>query len=466
MAKSRLATFMKGEKKTFGEINKSVAAVTKKVLTKTNLKESQLLDDDLSKIEIIPEYLEVKKLIKDSYPLIFVTGGAGTGKSTFIRWLDNEFKGKILICAPTGIAALTVRGKTIHSLCRFPPSWIVDGDIKPYPKSLAKQAKILIIDEVSMVNANLLDAMNKFFQINRKSKKPFGGICVVMVGDLFQLPPIVTNITRPLFESNYESAKFFSANSLTNSEYYAVELKKAFRQVDQDFVDLLGNIREGNEITSTLKILNSTCKITDNPAVGTISLSPRHADIERVNNEKLKKLPGKVKVFHGVTTGKFNEKQLPVPITVELKVGAQVMLSKNSKEYVNGDIATVTEILEDRIKVMLISLNKVVEVPIAIWEQYDYQFNEESKEIERIVVGKYTQLPAVLAWAITIHRSQGLTLERVHIDLGKGAFETGQTYVALSRCRSLKTLTLARPIRSEDILVDAEAVAFYREIRR
>ena len=142
------------------------------------------------------------------------------------------------------------------------------------------------------------------------------------------------------------------------------------------------------------------------------------------------------------------------------------MLSKNSKEYVNGDIATVTEILEDRIKVMLISLNKVVEVPIAIWEQYDYQFNEESKEIERIVVGKYTQLPAVLAWAITIHRSQGLTLERVHIDLGKGAFETGQTYVALSRCRSLKTLTLARPIRSDDILVDPEAVAFYREIRQ
>jgi hypothetical protein len=466
MAKSRLAAFMKGDKKTFGEINKSVAAVTKKVLTKATLKESQLLDDDLSKIEVIPEYLEVKKLIQDSFPLIFVTGGAGTGKSTFIRWLDNEFKGKILICAPTGIAALTVRGKTIHSLCRFPPSWIVDGDIKPYPKSLAKQAKILIIDEVSMVNSNLLDAMNKFFQINRKSKKPFGGICVVMVGDLFQLPPIVTNITRPLFESNYESAKFFSANSLTNSEYYAVELKKAFRQVDQDFVDLLGNIREGNAITSTLKILNSTCEITDNPAVGTISLSPRHADIERVNNEKLKKLPGKVRVFHGVTTGKFNEKQLPVPITVELKVGAQVMLSKNSKEYVNGDIATVTEILEDRIKVMLISLNKVVEVPIAIWEQYDYQFNEVSKEIERIVVGKYTQLPAVLAWAITIHRSQGLTLERVHIDLGKGAFETGQTYVALSRCRSLKTLTLARPIRSEDILVDPEAVAFYREIRQ
>jgi len=466
MAKSRLATFMKGEKKTFCEINKSVAAVTKKVLTKANLKESQLLDDDLSKIEVIPEYLEVKKLIKDSYPLIFVTGGAGTGKSTFIRWLDNEFKGKILICAPTGIAALTVRGKTIHSLCRFPPSWIVDGDIKPYPKSLAKQAKILIIDEVSMVNANLLDAMNKFFQINRKSKKPFGGICVVMVGDLFQLPPIVTSTTRPLFESNYESAKFFSANSLTNSEYYAVELKKAFRQVDQDFVDLLGNIREGNAISSTLKVLNSSCQITDNPAVGTISLSPRHADIDRVNNEKLKKLPGKVKVFHGVTTGQFNEKQLPVPIEIELKVGAQVMLSKNSKEYVNGDIATVTEILEDRIKVMLISLNKVVEVPIAIWEQFDYQFNEESKEIERIVVGKYTQLPAVLAWAITIHRSQGLTLERVHIDLGKGAFETGQTYVALSRCRSLKTLTLARPIRSEDILVDPEAVAFYKEIRQ
>jgi ATP-dependent exoDNAse (exonuclease V) alpha subunit len=287
-----------------------------------------------------------------------------------------------------------------------------------------------------------------------------------MVGDLFQLPPIVTEATRELFASLYESPKFFSANALTQSEFYAVELTKAFRQVDQEFVDLLAKIREGRNLTDAINKLNSTCKITDTPSLGTITLSPRHADIERVNSERLRQLPGDVKVFTGVLTGKFSEKQVPVPNKIELKVGAQVMIAKNGKNYVNGDVATVSEILTDRVKVMLTDRKEVVEVPISVWQQFEYKFNEKTKEIERVVTGSYSQLPVVLAWAMTIHKSQGLTLSSVHLDLGKGAFETGQTYVALSRCRSLKTLSMARPIRSEDILVDPQAIAFYKEIRK
>lgn len=463
MAKNRLASFLKGEKKNFGQVNRSVAEATKKVEIKPEAKKTQRPAQE--KIEVLPEYLDVKELIDQSFPMILVTGGAGTGKSTFIRWLDNEYKGQTLICAPTGIAALTVQGSTIHRLCKFPPSWIVDDDIQRDPKTLAKHAKILIIDEVSMVNANLLDSINKFFQLNRDNKKPFGGICVVMVGDLFQLPPIVTEATRELFESLYESPKFFSANALTESDYYAVELTKAFRQVDQEFVDLLAKIREGRDLSSAIDKLNTVCKITDSPTPGTITLSPRHADIERVNNERLKRLPGEVKVFNGALTGKFSEKQVPVPNKIELKVGAQVMISKNGKNYVNGDVATVSEIFSDRVKVMITDRKEVVEVPISVWQQFEYKFNEETEEIERVVSGSYSQLPVVLAWAMTIHKSQGLTLSSVHLDLGKGAFETGQTYVALSRCRSLKTLSLARPIRSEDILVDPQAVAFYKEIR-
>lgn len=463
MAKSRLAAFLKGERKTFGQVDRSVASATKQVNTKSQPRVKQKVATE--KIEVLPEYLEVKELISQAFPMILVTGGAGTGKSTFIRWLDKEYKGQTLICAPTGIAALTVQGSTIHRLCKFPPSWIVEDDIKIDQKSLAKHAKILIIDEISMVNANLLDSVSKFFQLNRKDSRPFGGICVVMVGDLFQLPPIVTETTRKLFESLYESPKFFSADSLMKSEFYAVELTKAFRQVDQEFVNLLSMIREGRNLTSAVKILNNTCNITESPPPGTITLSPRLADIERVNSERLKKLAGESKVFVGVLTGKFSESQVPVPNRIELKVGAQVMIAKNGKSYVNGDVATVTEIFKDRVKVMLTERKQVVEVPISVWSQYEYKFNEETKEIERVISGSYSQLPVVLAWAMTIHKSQGLTLSSVHLDLGKGAFETGQTYVALSRCRSLKTLSLKRPIRNEDILVDPQAVAFYKEIR-
>lgn len=459
----QLSKFLRGNRKTFGEVDR---AVEEKSKSSTNLELSRFQSEEPERIEVTAEYLEVKEALKNSVKLILVTGGAGTGKSTFIRWLDNQYRGHTLLCAPTGIAALTIAGKTIHSLCRFPPSWVVETDIKIHPKSLASQAQILVIDEISMVNANVLDSVDKFFKINRRNQAPFGGISVVMVGDLFQLPPIVNKLTQSLFDSQYKSAHFFSANAIAHSEFLTIELKKAFRQVDQDFVDLLQKIREGEEISKALEILNSRCKIISDPEPGAISLSPRHMDVDRINSERLAKLPGKVSVFSGVLSGKFNDSQLPVPKTIELKVGAQVVLTKNGNGYVNGDIAIIRKIFKDRVEVELVRRQTITEIPIATWDQFDFRFNSESKEIERFVVGSFRQLPVILAWAMTIHKSQGLTLERVHIDLGAGSFATGQTYVALSRCRSISTLSLAKPIRAEDVLVDPKSKAFYAEIRR
>jgi hypothetical protein len=463
MTSSKTTSFFSARKKTFGAVNESVKNATKAPLNGAT--EVPKLVNKAEDIEVIPEYIRAKKMVDARVPLIFVTGGAGTGKSTFIRWIDQEFRGETILCAPTGIAALTIFGKTIHSLCRLPPAWIVDQDIKHHPKSLVALAKILVIDEISMVNANLLDAIDKFLKLNRKSDKPFGGITVIMVGDLFQLPPIVTRETKSLFEKEYDSPKFFSAHAISKTQFEVIELTKAFRQVDQHFVDLLSDIREGKNLDKSIEELNSSCYITTDPPLGSVSLSPRHVDVERVNNERLNKLRSEPKTYFGVKTGLFRDNQLPVPLQVHLKIGAQVMLANNTKEWVNGSVATVTKLMDDTIHVSLNSQGKDLVVPMNNWDQFDYKLNQNTNAIERIVVGTYRQLPVILAWAMTIHKSQGLTLEKVHLDLGIGSFETGQTYVALSRCRSLETLSLARPVQSQDVKVDPESSVFYSVIR-
>jgi hypothetical protein len=288
-----------------------------------------------------------------------------------------------------------------------------------------------------------------------------------MVGDLFQLPPIVTSSTKPLFDKIYDSPKFFSAKLIEKSSVQSIELTKAFRQVDQEFVDLLKKIREGNDLERALEELNSKCKITNDPPEGAVWLAPRHVDVDRVNSSRLSKLVGKKKNYEGSIVGKFKENQLPVPISVDLKVGAQVILANNTKQWVNGTVAIVTKMLEDRIQVSLVEDDKkrIHEVSKYTWVQYDYKFNEKTEMIEKIKIGEYTQIPVILAWAMTIHKSQGLTIDKVHLDLGTGAFETGQTYVALSRCRSLKNLTLSKEVKSEDIKVDPESSAFYKILR-
>jgi ATP-dependent DNA helicase PIF1 len=416
-------------------------------------------------IEITPEYQEIKRLIDEGNKLIFVTGGAGTGKSTFIKWIDSQFQGKVAIAAPTGIAALTVSGTTIHRMCKFPPAWIVDDDIKMDPKSVIPKIEILVLDEISMVNANLLDAVDKFCKMHRKSKEPFGGLTIIMVGDLFQLPPIVTHTTEPLFRRKYSSAKFFAAHSVTESALSGVELSAPFRQKDERLIRLLANIREGVDLESSIAEFNELCSIASTSPIGAVHLAPRNSDVELINSRELSKLPLPEITFNAKLTGKFSERQLPVPDKVTLRVGAQVVLLNNSKDWVNGNVGIVIAVANDKVTIRLFDSGKTVEVRVYEWKNYDYTYDEKEKKVVRQLIGTFVQIPISLAWAMTIHKSQGLTLDKVHLDLGGGAFETGQTYVALSRSRTLEAITLARRLSVSDILVDREAVEFYRAIR-
>lgn len=416
-------------------------------------------------IEVLPEYTLVCNLVRAGFPVTFVTGGAGTGKSTFVQWLTKEFEGNVLLAAPTGIAALNIDGKTLHSLCKLPPAWIVKKDIRQFKPEISRQAKLLIIDEISMVNANLLDGVSAFFRVSRNSKEPFGGLPVVLVGDLFQLPPIVTNQTRHLFAAEYPTAKFFGAHLLQKVPYYAVELRKAFRQTDQTFVDLLAKLREGVEVEVSVAELNRQCAVTSNPPANAVWLSPRNQEVDKRNRIELVKLAGPSRFYIGKLTGKFKDDRLPSPQRLELRVGAQVMFTKNSARWVNGSIGEIVTMLDGRVEVRLHETGTVVDVSPMSWEQFDYKLNPDTHQVERAVVGEYLQIPLLLAWSVTIHKSQGKTIERVHIDLGAGAFETGQTYVALSRCRSLDALTLSRPLTEADVLVDAESREFYRKLR-
>lgn len=423
---------------------------------------------DVAAIEVLPEYELVRKLVKQQFPLIFVTGGAGTGKSTFVRWLLNEFDGSVLLGAPTAMAAINIDGKTLHSLCQLPPAWIVRKDIKEVPRRREiKEAKLLIIDEISMVTANLLDGVSAFFRLNRGVDKPFGGMPVIMVGDMFQLPPVVNDETKDLFERIYGSAKFYNARCLSATTYYAVELKKTFRQVDQSFVDMLTKIREGVDLAPTLADFNAACVITDSPPTGAVWLSPRNAEVDHKNLAELRKIDSTPKMYRGQLTGQFRSRSLPSPIELVLKIGAQVMFTKNDslKRWINGTVGVIVDVMDENIVVELAESQTRVDVGRTKWGEYQYRWDSSTSEIDRIELGSYTQFPLVLAWAITIHKSQGRTIEKVHLELGAGAFETGQTYVALSRCRSIDGLTMTRPLQSTDIRIDHESKAFYDNLR-
>ena len=419
-------------------------------------------------IEVLPEYALVRELVRSQFPVTFVTGGAGTGKSTMIRWLVNEFQGAVLVGAPTGIAALNVEGKTLHSLCQLPPAWVVADDIKDMPRRREiREAKLLIIDEVSMVTANLLDGVSEFFRKNRRLDKPFGGLPVIMVGDMFQLPPVVDESQRQMYEQVYGSAKFFNAKCLAEAAYYGVELTKSYRQTEAEFISVLADLREGRDLQSAIGFFNCECEVTVEPPEGAVWLSPRNAEVDRINLRKLSEIKSLPRHYTGSIQGQFKTDRLPSPMRLELKVGAQVLLTKNdpAKRWVNGTIGRVSEMKDDIISVDLGDAGIVVDVARVQWSDYRYQWNSATHAIDRTEIGSYTQFPLVLAWAMTIHKSQGKTIDRVHLDLGGGAFETGQTYVALSRCRSISGLTLARQLRPTDVHVDAESTDFYKGLR-
>lgn len=428
-------------------------------------------------IEITPQYQEVLTAIDRQDPFIFVSGRAGTGKTTLVNHLRNTLDGNVVVVAPTGVAALQVRGVTIHSFFKFPPRLIFpEEDIKKLKdRRLYAKIKLLIIDEISMVRADVLDAIDLFLRVNGPQEGvPFGGIQVMFVGDLFQLPPVVRSEELEVLRSrSYSGPFFFHAMALHRQELTCIELQKIFRQKDPEFIALLNNIRINQDAKVAIDQINAQCTgasaLPDDQA---ITLTTTNAKADAINQKAMTQLSGQVKVFLGQASGKFkiDERNLPAPYQLELKVGARVMMSANDSNYpkrwVNGSLGTVVSFGYDVINVELDeSMGKSkVEVPMSKWESYQYEYDENSGTIKPVVIGAYQQFPLILAWAVTIHKSQGKTLSRVNIDLSGGAFAPGQVYVALSRCTQLEGIRLARPIKPLDVHCDPSIKAFYQRL--
>ena len=427
-----------------------------------------------SEIEVTSEYQAVIDAIDRRDPYIFVSGKAGTGKTTLIGYLREIIAGNVVVVAPTGVAALQVKGVTIHSFFRLPPRLIFpEEDIKPLrDKRLYQDIRLLIIDEISMVRADVVDAMDLFLRENGPQKgKPFGGIQVMFVGDLFQLPPVVSSSDMQLLsERGYEGPYFFCAMVLHRRDVTMIELSKIFRQKDEYFASLLNRIRINQDVDEAIEMLNAQCyrqhEIQDED---TITLTTTNARADQINGAGLRAISEDSKIYLGKTTGKFNveERNLPSPNQLALKVGAKVMFTATDsgfpKRWVNGTVGIVRELLPDKVKVIVKNgpYSNTVEVLAHQWESYRYDHDMMSGKISPQIIGTYVQIPLMLSWAVTIHKSQGKTLDKVKVDLSFGTFASGQVYVALSRCKTIEGISLQRPIQPNDVSCDQEIKRFY-----
>lgn len=400
---------------------------------------------------------------------MFITGRAGTGKSTLLQLFRNTTRKKVAVLAPTGVAALNVRGQTIHSFFKFPAKPLHKTEIKRLrQRKIYQKLEVLIIDEISMVRADLMDNIDWFLRKNRENPLPFGGVQVVFFGDLFQLPPVVaTEQERMMFRMQYTSQYFFSAHVFEEFELEMMELRKIYRQDGRHFIRLLESVRLNYIDYDDLSDLNERHIPDFEPEAYYITLSARNATVNSINTKELSQLITPSSVYLGKVEGSFDVRLYPTDLALSLKEGAQVMFIKNDPErkFVNGTIGKIVDLTSEAIKVMVQDFDgteRLIDVPKLEWEILKYSVDEKDEsKIETKAVGKFTQYPLKLAWAITIHKSQGKTFERVIIDLGKGAFAHGQTYVALSRCKTLEGIVLKQALRPQDIKVDEQVVDFY-----
>jgi hypothetical protein len=423
-------------------------------------------------VEITAEYRQVLALLAAGAPVVLATGVAGTGKSTLIKVARATAGRRIVVVAPTGVAALNAEGVTIHSFFRFPPRFVEPEDIREADeRTLYAKLDLLIVDEISMVRADVLDGIDRSLRVNRRAPGlPFGGVQVLLVGDLFQLPPVVPREAEEIFRGGrYASPHFFSAHSLQGLEVAAVELTKVFRQQDAGFVDLLNGVRSAADVAGTVAGFNAAC-VREPWADGNyLTLTSTNAIAEAINAARLAALPGEAHLFLGRVEGRMEREseKLPAPLELKLKVGARVMFTRNDEErrWVNGTLGVVTRLERDAAHVEILSgAGGTQAVGPATWESYRYRYDRAADRIDAESIGSYTQLPLMPAWAVTIHKSQGKTLEKVLVDLGRGAFAPGQVYVALSRCRRLQDVALARPLHARDIRVDPQIVRFFAGI--
>lgn len=425
----------------------------------------------LKPLELNASFREALDLMEKTDKGVFITGRAGTGKSTLLRLFRTTTRKKLVVLAPTGVAALNVKGQTIHSFFGFPGRPLSPKDIKKVRnKKVYKNLETIIIDEISMVRADLLDNIDLFLRLNRNNPEPFGGVQMLFFGDLFQLPPVVASDAEVmLFNNYYESPYFFSAHLFDRGyTMEMLELHKVYRQENRYFLRLLDAIRTNRMDFEDLEELNERYLPEFDLEDHYITLSPRNYKVDQINERRLNELKEQEEVFFADVKGNFDPRLYPTEQALKLKLGAQVMFIKNDpeKKFVNGTIGKVLAFGNNTVKVEIKEegKEKVIEVGKLDWEVLKYvPGKEDDKSIETEVVGTFSQIPLRLAWAITIHKSQGKTFERIIIDMGKGAFEHGQTYVALSRCTSLEGVILKQPIQMKDILTDFRIVEFYEQ---
>ena len=411
-----------------------------------------------------PEALDAIYIISETQNNLFLTGSAGTGKSTLLREVVKNLKKKVLVVAPTGIAAYNVGGKTIHSIFQleigvvYTPQLKLTYNYKEEKIEIFKQLELLIIDEVSMLRADTLDYVDSILKRYRKNNLAFGGVQVLFVGDMHQLPPIVERSFKQEFYNHYESPFFFHSHIIQNIDLLTVKLKKVYRQRDDSFVSFLNKIRERDISDKELAVINN--RVINLVDFDGIIITTKNNIVDEINTKRLNTLIGEARLFRANILGDVKDLKNVVDESLKLKVGARIMFIRNDSynRWVNGTVGEVIK-FSDRITVKLDN-NSIVEVSKYTFENIDTYVNKKTGEITKTIKGTIEQFPLKLAWAITIHKSQGLTFDKVKIDLGTGAWDSGQVYTALSRCTSLENLYLQNPIRMKDIHLDDNVKLF------
>ncbi len=421
-------------------------------------------------LDLNPEFLHALEVMEEPGAHCLITGRAGTGKSTLLEYFRSQTKIKVAVLAPTGVAAVNIRGQTIHSFFRFRTDITVETAAKTANR-LRKQGKTeiyeqldaILIDEISMVRADLLDCADTFLRTARRKKNvPFGGIKMIFIGDLYQLPPVVRSTERKIFADHYPGVYFFDAHVFPQMSLTRVELEKVYRQKDAEFVRLLNAVRNNSLTDNDAALFNRQFKPDFDPKNSLyVTLTAINDQARQINTEKLASLKTKTVRYHGEVTGQFEQGTLPTDETLLLKEGAQVMLLNNDPlgRWVNGTMAVITRLKTAKIVVRLETGGEEAIDPFT-WNLFHYDYDSKKKTLVTENVGSFTQYPIRLAWAVTIHKSQGKTFDRVIIDVGRGTFATGQMYVALSRCRTLEGMILKTKLLRRHVLVDYRIMKF------